>query len=89
MTRVHHLAVAIAKKRCARDVFSHNLMVSGRDLLFVVLPRCGPDGDAFTYFGPHAVVESEDDWRLKAAGSGFVGGLRALNDAEGDTGMGY
>ena len=40
-------------------------------------------GDAFTYFGPHAVVESEDDWRLKAAGSGFVGGLRALNDAIG------
>lgn len=41
-------------------------------------------GDTFTYFGPHAVVESEDDWRMKLAGSGFVGGLRALNDLVGE-----
>ena len=40
-------------------------------------------GDAFTYFGPHLVVESNDDMRMKMANSRLGSGLRAVNDAIG------
>ena len=41
-------------------------------------------GDQFTFFGPHAVVESKDDPRIKAANSGFGKGLNAVNDFFGE-----
>eukprot|EP00966_Prymnesium_polylepis_P094471 2186735-Prymnesium_polylepis.1 len=40
-------------------------------------------GDAFTYIGPHLVVESNDDMRMKMATSRLGSGLRAVNDAIG------
>ena len=41
-------------------------------------------GDSFTYFGPHQVVESAKDPRLKFAKSGIADGLRAFNDVIGE-----
>ena len=40
--------------------------------------------DSFTYFGPHQVVESANDARLKFAKSGLANGLRWLNDGIGE-----
>jgi NAD(P)-dependent dehydrogenase (short-subunit alcohol dehydrogenase family) len=41
-------------------------------------------GDTFTYFGPHVVVERNDDLRIKTANSVVARGLNSINDFLGD-----
>ena len=41
-------------------------------------------GDTFTYIGPHRVVESADDVRVKSANSGLMRGLNSINDFIGE-----